>query len=98
VLDGHDHHYERTTKIRLDAAGAFVADATNGIRHFVVGMGGKEHYSFSRVPVRPELTDVRNATTFGVLKLELGESAVTWDFVTAAGEAPFSDSGRQSCR
>ena len=42
VLVGHDHDYERFAP--QTAAG--VADATRGIREFVVGTGGRSHYPF----------------------------------------------------
>jgi hypothetical protein len=41
-------------------------------------------------------SEVRNNTTFGVLKLTLGSGSYAWQFVPVAG-AGFTDSGTGSC-
>jgi hypothetical protein len=41
-------------------------------------------------------SEVRNADTFGVLKLTLHASSYDWDFVPEASKA-FSDSGSAAC-
>ena len=64
VLNGHEHVYERFAP--QTPAGA--ADPAQGIREFVVGTGGAEHYSFGTIQPNSQ---VRNADTSGVLKLTL---------------------------
>jgi acid phosphatase type 7 len=85
VLSGHDHSYERFAP--QDPYGAF--DSARGMREFVVGTGGKSHYPFGTI--RPN-SQVRNATTYGVLKLTLHASSYEWKFVPVAGKT-FTDSG-----
>jgi 3',5'-cyclic AMP phosphodiesterase CpdA len=89
VLNGHDHDYERFAP--QTAAGT--ADPVRGIREFVVGTGGKSHYAFSTL--RPN-SEVRNADTFGVLKLVLHPESYDWSFVPEAG-GTFADSGSDTC-
>lgn len=91
ALWGHDHHYERFHP--ANTAGNKDEDA--GMRSFVVGTGGKNHYPFFKFPKR--ITAVRNSRTFGVLKLTLYPKAYDWTFVPVAGER-FSDQGRSSVR
>lgn len=88
VLSGHDHNYERFAP--QDPAGA--ADPTRGIREFVVGTGGYSHYAFAAPQPNSEL---RNAVTYGVLKLTLHASSYDWEFVPEAG-ATF-DTGTDDC-
>jgi acid phosphatase type 7 len=64
-----------------------------GIREFVVGTGGKSHYPFGTI--RPN-SQVRNATTYGVLKLTLHSGSYDWKFVPVAGKT-FTDSGTTKC-
>jgi hypothetical protein len=89
VLNGHDHTYERFAP----QTPAGVADPAKGIREFVVGMGGESHYSFN-TPVAN--SEVRDNTSYGVLKLTLYSDSYTWEFVPIAG-ATFHDSGSGSC-
>jgi glycosyl hydrolase family 99 len=98
VLSGHNHDYERfdpvgTTPTSTDKAQNPVLDA-NGIREFVVGTGGKNHYPFARGPLAGEV--VRNADTYGVLQLTLHPSSYDWRFVPEPGKT-FSDAGTGSC-
>lgn len=81
VLNGHDHLYERFA-------------LRNGYRQFTVGTGGRSHYSFSTIQPGSE---VRNSTTFGVLKVTLRASDYSWQFVPIAGQT-FTDSGSDVCR
>ena len=64
ILNGHDHDYERFAP--MDVNGNL--DTAHGIREFVVGTGGKSHQGFTTVAANSE---VRNSSTFGVLKLTL---------------------------
>jgi len=89
VLNGHDHDYERFTQ--MNASGAAVA---SGLREFVVGVGGAGFYDFINIL---STSQVRNANTYGVLKLTLNSSSYTWQFVPIAGKT-FTDSGTTSCR
>jgi hypothetical protein len=89
VLTGHDHDYERFAP--LDATGN--RDDALGIREFVVGTGGRSHYSFGAVLLASE---VRNADTYGVLKLTLRDGGYDWAFVPVAGGS-FTDAGSGTC-
>jgi len=90
VINGHDHDYERFAP--QDPNG--VADPSRGIREFVVGTGGKNsHRAFGKADAN---SDVRNADTFGVLKLALRPGSYSWEFVPQAGKT-FSDSGSAVC-
>jgi hypothetical protein len=88
VLAGHDHVYERFT--RLDPAGAI--DLERGIRSFVVGTGGRGLYTFG-TPVPG--SEVRSMT-LGVLRLTLRNGGYDWEFVPVAGSS-FTDSGSDTC-
>lgn len=89
VLGGHEHNYERFAPQTPTG----VADSANGIREFVVGTGGKGHYTgVSPLPT----SEVFDATSFGVLQLTLGPGTYTWEFIPVAG-ASFSDSGSGTC-
>jgi hypothetical protein len=88
VLVGHEHNYERFAP--QDANGN--ADPQFGIRQFIVGTGGSSFY----VPGAPIAnSEVRNATSFGVLKVTLSPAGYAWQFVPATGG--FTDSGSTAC-
>lgn len=89
VVNGHDHVYERFSK--MDPSGKL--DAQKGIRQFIVGTGGRSLYPFGRPS---EHSQVRNNTTYGVLKLTLRDGGYDWEFITPPG-ATFSDSGSDEC-
>lgn len=89
VITGHEHTYERFAP----QTSAGVPDAARGLREFVVGTGGKSHYDFG-TPL--PTSEVRNATTFGVLKLTVYADRYAWEFVPVAG-ATFTDSGSTDC-
>ncbi len=88
VLNGHDHTYQRFAPQNPSAQ----ADP-KGIREFVVGTGGAGLYSF---PTNQPNTEVRNNTTWGVLKLTLHATSYDWQFVPIAGQT-FTDSGSANC-
>ena len=90
VIGGHDHDYERFTPQDPDGK----ADPANGIREFVVGTGGKN--SHRRFASPEPNSEVRNADTFGVLKLTLHATSYDWEFVPEAGKS-FTDTGHGSC-
>ncbi len=89
VIAGHDHLYERFAP--QTSTGAL--DVDFGLREFVAGMGGRSHYGVGTV--RPN-SEVRNADTYGVLKLDLHVNGYDWEFVPEAGKT-FTDSGTASC-
>jgi hypothetical protein len=90
VLNGHDHIYERFAP---QTPGG-IRDHARGLRQFIVGTGGSNHTPLVTVAANSE---VRNADTFGILKLTLHANSYDWRFVPAAGTGTFSDSGSQSC-
>lgn len=90
VLTGHNHNYERFGP--QDPAGGL--DTRRGIREFVVGTGGASHYEFG--VIQPN-SQVRNADTYGVLRLALRADGYTWRFLPQAGKT-FTDSGSGTCR
>ena len=90
VLTGHDHDYERLAP--MNAVGE--EDLDFGMRQFVVGTGGASHYPFPDSP--PPNSQVRDATTFGVLVLKLYQDRYEWEFVPVSGGS-FIDAGSGVC-
>jgi len=88
VLNGHDHTYQRFAPQNPKGQ----ADP-KGIREFVVGTGGASLYSFTS---NQPNTEVRNNTTFGVLKLTLHSTSYNWQFIPIVGQN-FTDSGSANC-
>ena len=89
VLNGHEHIYERFAP---QTPGA-IADPAKGIRQFTVGTGGRGLYAIG--VVKPN-SEVRNGSSYGVLKLTLRPTSYDWQFVPVAG-ATFTDSGTGQC-
>ena len=89
MLAGHEHNYERFAPQTPQG----VADPRSGIRQFVVGTGGREHRRIGRAAANSE---VRDNTSFGVLKLTLHPDSYDWEFIPVEG-ATFRDSGRGIC-
>ncbi len=89
VLTGHDHNYERFAV--QDAEGR---PTDEGLRQFVVGTGGVALRDFARTAHNSE---VRDASTHGVLALTLRDDGYDWRFVPVAG-GTFTDSGTGRCR
>jgi hypothetical protein len=87
VLNGHEHNYERFAQ--QNASG--VASST-GLRAFVVGTGGRSHYSFGTAIANSQF---RNNAVYGVLKLTLNASSYDFQFISSAGQV--LDSGSGSC-
>jgi hypothetical protein len=87
VLSGHDHHYERFAP--LDDRGHVSAD---GMRQFVVGTGGRSHYGIGSVRTGSE---VRNTTSYGVLRLRLETGGYRWRFLRVGGG--YVDAGSATC-
>ena len=90
VISAHDHDYERFAPQDPDGH----SDPKRGIREFVVGTGGKNSH---RTFAQPEPnSEVRQADTFGVLKLTLHPSSYDWEFIPEEGKH-FRDSGHGDC-
>jgi hypothetical protein len=89
ILGGHDHDYERFAPQNPDG----VADPAHGVREIVVGTGGKSHRPFAAPKPNSE---VRNADTYGVLKLTLHPHSYDFEFIPEAGKT-FHDAGSGSC-
>ena len=89
VVVAHDHDYERFAPQRPKGQ----ADPKLGLREFVVGTGGRSHFVMG-TPIAN--SEVRNDTTFGVLRLTLHAARYDWQFVPVAG-ATFTDSGSGLC-
>ena len=89
VLAGHEHSYERFAPQTPDGQ----ADPERGIREIVIGTGGRSHdpLGFSMAN-----SEVRNADTYGVLKLTLSPGHYTWEFIPEEGRT-FTDSGAGEC-
>jgi hypothetical protein len=89
VLAGHDHNYQRWAPQNPDGT----LDRERGIRQFVVGTGGKNHYPLRTPPANVEKS---NADTFGVLQLTLRATSYDWQFIPEAGKT-FTDTGTTAC-
>jgi len=88
IVNGHEHSYERFAP--QDPSG--VADPA-GPRQIIVGTGGKTLRSFGAVVANSE---IRDSSTFGVLKLTLHSGSYSWTFVPVPNNT-FSDSGTGAC-
>ena len=89
ILSSHDHLYERFAPQRPDGT----ADPQRGIRQFTVGTGGSGLYELGTPLANSE---VRNNTTYGVLKLILRRGGYDWEFVPVSGQT-FTDRGSGTC-
>lgn len=89
VINGHDHDYERFALQNPDG----LADSVHGIQEFIVGTGGARMGGFGPPQANSE---VRDNTTWGVLKLTLHTESYDWEFVPAAG-GTFHDAGSAVC-
>ena len=75
-LSGHDHNYQRFAPRRSDGT----ASAT-GVTQFVSGAGGKSLYGFTAA----DRTEYRQNTIDGALRLTLGPTAWTSQFINVNG-------------
>jgi len=89
IVNGHDHTYERFAPQNPNGQ----ADSSRGIREFVVGTGGSGLYP---IPSIQPNSQVRNNTTYGVLKLTLHTTSYDWQFIPIAGQT-FTDSSSSNC-
>jgi acid phosphatase type 7 len=88
VLNGHDHNYQRYSKMN-----ALKLPALDGIRQLVVGTGGRYLYPVSG---SHPLLEVANSDSFGVLKLTLGATSYSGEFIPGVGST-FRDSFSGRC-
>lgn len=91
VLNGHEHSYQR-----YGPQDAYGRPDPNGIVQFTVGTGGSTYGSLPEGELAANMVAGQD-TSFGVLKMTLLEGGYDFEFVTAQGEAPFSDSGQGDC-
>lgn len=89
VLGGHEHSYERFAPQAPDG----VLDEARGIVQIVVGTGGRSLFEFRG---QEPNSIVRDARTFGVLRLTLEAGRYAFEFVPVPG-GTFSDSGSRAC-
>jgi hypothetical protein len=89
LIVGHSHLYERFRRNDPNQN----ADPNYGLRQIIVGTGGRNVYGFGTIEPGSE---VRNGTTFGVIKFTLRPTDYTWDFVPIAGQT-FTDTGTETC-
>jgi uncharacterized protein YjdB len=89
ILNGHAHFYERFAPQTVNGT----ADPARGLRQFIVGTGGR---SLNSLGTAIPNSQVRNNSTYGVLKLTLGSGTYSWQFVPVAGKT-FTDQGSANC-
>jgi hypothetical protein len=89
VVNGHDHDYERFGPV--DPSGE--ADPERGIRQIVAGTGGAALRDFEEEDPNSE---VRQASTYGVLRLDLHRGSYDWAFIPVEG-GDFTDQGSDTC-
>jgi hypothetical protein len=92
VLNGHDHIYER-----FAPQNPLQKPDPLGIRELIVGGGGNNHQP-SYGTIQPNSV-VRDNTTYGVLKLNLGQSSYDWQYFPdqQTGNGTFTDKGSGTC-
>ena len=88
VLAGHDHGYQRFAPLN----GSGQKDSARGIRSFVSGAGGRNHYALKSSSLR----DAGNGDTFGVTLLTLRAGSYDWAFQPEAGKT-WTDRGTSAC-
>ena len=89
VLNGHDHDYERFTKI--NSSGQVSA---SGVRQIIVGTGGTNLRGQGFVQPGSE---VRNFNTHGIVDINLSSTSYSGKFVPAPGFGSFTDSFSGTC-
>jgi hypothetical protein len=89
VVNGHDHDYERFAPQTPTGQ----LDPKHGIREFVVGTGGAHVRQFKTIQPNSE---IRDASTWGVLKLVLHPASYEWEFIPVVGST-FRDAGSAEC-
>jgi acid phosphatase type 7 len=88
VINGHIHNYERFMEMNAEGVAA-----SPGLREIVVGTGGVNHDGYV---TSLSTSEVRNASTYGVLKLTLSPTSYSWQFIPVRGQT-FTDKGTTHC-
>jgi hypothetical protein len=89
VVNAHNHSYERFAPQNPDGA----MDPSRGIRQFTVGTGGAQLTNFPRTVANSQ---VRDSSSWGVLKLTLWSDRYDWQFLPVSGQS-FTDIGSDNC-
>ncbi len=89
VVNAHNHSYERFAPQSPDG----IMDPSRGVRQFTVGTGGAQLTNFPRTLPNSQ---VRNNTSWGVLKLTLWGDRYDWQFIPVSGQS-FTDIGSDNC-
>jgi hypothetical protein len=89
VLNGHDHNYERFTKINSSGQ-----PSASGVRQIIVGTGGTSLRGQGFVQPGSE---VRNFDTHGIVDITLSSTGYSGKFVPAPGFGSFTDSFSGTC-
>ncbi|HEV2906932.1 MAG TPA: metallophosphoesterase [Actinomycetota bacterium] len=89
LLVGHAHNYERFAQQTPTGQ----LDGSRGVRQIIVGTGGRSLNPFGTIEPNSE---VRDSTTYGVLKVTLRARSYEWQFIPVAGGV-FKDSGSNAC-
>src|SRR5581483_6740492 len=79
VLTGHSHIYERFAPQTSTGA----ANSAFGLREITVGTGGEDLEGAGAAAANSQ---VRGATTFGVLLLNLRQGGYDWSFIPVLGQ------------
>lgn len=88
VINGHIHNYERFKEMNAEGVAA-----SPGLREIVAGTGGVNLDGYvTSLPT----SEVRNASTYGVLKLILSPTHYSWQFIPVPGQT-FNDNGSTNC-
>ncbi|HEY6074417.1 MAG TPA: PKD domain-containing protein, partial [Anaerolineales bacterium] len=89
VLSGHNHQYERFAPQLSDGTASEL-----GMRQFVVGTGG--FHSLYDFITPPKANSEARYRGFGVLKLTLGTTGYSWEFLPIPG-SHYTDTGSAVC-
>lgn len=90
VINGHQRNYERFALQRPDGS----LDPQTGIREIIAASGGVSHGSFDAT-IQTN-SEVRDRSSYGVLKVTLNDSSYTWKFIPVRGST-FTDAGTNTC-
>lgn len=92
VLNSHAHSYERFAPMTPD--GPPPLPDPRAIRQFTVGTGGAALVNFTREAAGSE---VRDSTSFGILRLALQSNSYEWKFQPTPGGTLTNESGTTAC-
>lgn len=101
VLNGGNHIYERFAPMRYDKSyreptkSEFAADSVRGIRQITTGLGGDGPLESPTFVINHPLSEYQSGGN-GVLKVTLGDSTYTWQFLNTRW-SNIRDSGTGKC-